>query len=56
MMACCMPNGEYSLGGQKVIVNNDEARSFKSTIITYLKLQKHFCKFHIIKAIFFNIF
>ena len=26
MMACCMPNGEYSLGGQKVIVNNDEAR------------------------------
>jgi N-acetylglucosamine-6-phosphate deacetylase len=26
MMACCMPNGEYSLGGQKVIVNNGEAR------------------------------
>lgn len=26
MMACCMPNGEYSLGGQKVIVVNDEAR------------------------------
>lgn len=26
MMACCMPNGEYSLGGQKVIVNNNEAR------------------------------
>lgn len=26
MMACCMPNGEYSLGGQKVIVNNSEAR------------------------------
>lgn len=26
MMACCMPNGEYSLGGQKVIVNNEEAR------------------------------
>ncbi|OOM77086.1 N-acetylglucosamine-6-phosphate deacetylase [Clostridium sp. BL-8] len=26
MMACCMPNGEYSLGGQKVIVINDEAR------------------------------
>lgn len=26
MMACGMPNGEYSLGGQKVIVNNDEAR------------------------------
>ena len=26
IMACCMPNGEYSLGGQKVIVNNDEAR------------------------------
>jgi N-acetylglucosamine-6-phosphate deacetylase len=26
MMACCMPNGEYSLGGQKVLVNDDEAR------------------------------
>ena len=26
IMACCMPNGEYSLGGQKVILNNDEAR------------------------------
>ncbi|AQS08885.1 N-acetylglucosamine-6-phosphate deacetylase [Clostridium saccharobutylicum] len=26
MMACCMPNGKYSLGGQKVIVNNNEAR------------------------------
>lgn len=26
MMACGMKNGEYSLGGQKVIVNNDEAR------------------------------
>lgn len=26
MMACCMPNGEYSLGGQKVTVVNDEAR------------------------------
>jgi N-acetylglucosamine-6-phosphate deacetylase len=26
MMACCMPNGEYSLGGQKVIVINEEAR------------------------------
>ena len=26
IMACCMPNGEYSLGGQKVILNNDEVR------------------------------
>lgn len=26
MMACCMPNGNYSLGGQKVIVNDGEAR------------------------------
>jgi N-acetylglucosamine-6-phosphate deacetylase len=26
MMACCMPDGEYSLGGQDVIVNNSAAR------------------------------
>ncbi|MVX65116.1 N-acetylglucosamine-6-phosphate deacetylase [Clostridium chromiireducens] len=26
MMACCMPNGDYSLGGQDVVVNNGEAR------------------------------
>lgn len=26
MMACCMPNGNYSLGGQDVIVNGNEAR------------------------------
>ncbi len=26
MMACCMPNGNYSLGGQEVIVNDGEAR------------------------------
>ncbi|WP_297419914.1 N-acetylglucosamine-6-phosphate deacetylase [Clostridium sp.] len=26
MMACCMPNGDYSLGRQKVIVNDGEAR------------------------------
>ena len=26
MMACCMPDGDYSLGGQKVIVKNGEAR------------------------------
>lgn len=26
MMACCMPNGNYSLGGQDVIVNDGEAR------------------------------
>lgn len=26
MMACCMPNGDYSLGGQSVTVNDDEAR------------------------------
>lgn len=26
MMACCMPNGDYSLGGQDVTVNDGEAR------------------------------
>ncbi len=26
MMACCMPNGDYSLGGQSVKVTDDEAR------------------------------
>lgn len=26
MMACCMPDGEYSLGGQEVIVENGAAR------------------------------
>ncbi|EKQ56505.1 MULTISPECIES: N-acetylglucosamine-6-phosphate deacetylase [unclassified Clostridium] len=26
MMACCMPNGDYSLGGQDVLVNDGEAR------------------------------
>ncbi|MBE6071456.1 MAG: N-acetylglucosamine-6-phosphate deacetylase [Clostridium butyricum] len=26
MMACCMPDGDYSLGGQKVIVKNGVAR------------------------------
>ncbi len=26
MMACCMPDGDYSLGGQKVIVKDGEAR------------------------------
>lgn len=26
MMACCMKNGEYQLGGQKVIVNGEAAR------------------------------
>ena len=48
MMACCMPDGDYSLGGQDVIVHNGAARlkngSLAGSILTLDKAVKNVYK------------
>ena len=48
MMACCMPDGEYSLGGQDVIVINGAARlkngSLAGSVLTLDKAVKNVYK------------
>ena len=48
MMACCMPDGEYSLGGQNVTVTNGAARlkngSLAGSVLTLDKAVKNVYK------------